>query len=481
MTLAEYRKKRDFRRTPEPGPAPAKKHKNPIFVIQKHDASRLHYDFRLEADGVLKSWAVPKEPSLDPSQKRLAVRVEDHPLGYANFSGDIPEGQYGAGHVEIWDRGTYEPDLPGRSVTEGIDAGRLEFTLHGERLNGRFALIRMKGGKGDKENWLLIKEKDEFARAGGEPRGSPRRFGSHAAQTAGINPAARPHRSGAPKDVILTHPDKVLFPEAGVTKRDVFAYYRRVAPRLLPYLRDRPVTLERLPEGLGEGKPHFWQKHTPPSYPDWLPRVELPSGGGRPVAYALVNDVETLLYLVNQGALTFHPWLSRVGGLDRPDFVLFDLDPGEAAFADAVALARRLHALLEQDGVEAVVKTSGKSGLHVLTPWQAEGGYDEARAWARSVAERLAESAPEKATLEIRKAKRGRRVYVDVLQNARGKHVVPPYVVRATPTATVSAPLRWVELTPELDPKRFDVRTMPARLARMKRDPAALLLANSGH
>ena len=138
----------------------------------------------------------------------------------------------------------------------------------------------------------------------------------------------------------------MLFPEVGATKGEVFDYYRRVGPRLLPYLRDRPVTLERLPEGLGEGKPHFWQKHTPPSYPDWIPRVELPSEDGRSVAYSMVNDIETLLYLVNQGALTFHPWLSRVGSLDRPDFVLYDLDPGEAAFAEVIEIARRLHELL---------------------------------------------------------------------------------------------------------------------------------------
>ena len=188
---------------------------------------------------------------------------------------------------------------------------------------------------------------------------------------------------------------------------------------------------------------------------------------------------ETLLYLVNQGALTFHPWLSRLSDLDRPDFVLFDLDPGGAAFADVVAVALRLHELLKEEGVEAFVKTSGKSGLHVLTPWGAEGGYDEARGWARTVAERAVETLPDQATLDIRKNKRGGRVYVDVLQNARGKHVVPPYVVRATPTATVSTPLRWNELTPALDPTRFNVRTMAERRRRMKRDPMAALLGEA--
>src|SRR5205814_7866547 len=141
----------------------------PIFVVQEHHARRLHYEFRLEADGVLKSWAVPKGPSLDPSQKRLAVHVEDHPLDYAKFKGTIPEGQYGAGTVSIWDHGTYDNVLADkaepRTVTEGIEAGRLEFVLHGEKLRGRFALIRMQGRRsGRKENWLLIKMKDEFAR-----------------------------------------------------------------------------------------------------------------------------------------------------------------------------------------------------------------------------------------------------------------------------------------------------------------------------
>jgi bifunctional non-homologous end joining protein LigD len=166
-SLAEYQAKRNFRATPEPAPGRGRSNKQPIFVVQEHHATRLHYDFRLEAGGVLKSWAVTKEPSLDPAVKRLAVRVEDHPLAYANFAGTIPEGHYGAGEVSIWDRGTYEVADPDRTVAEGLEAGKLSFVLHGGKLNGRFSLIRMRDKKGGKENWLLIKSRDEFAKPGG--------------------------------------------------------------------------------------------------------------------------------------------------------------------------------------------------------------------------------------------------------------------------------------------------------------------------
>ncbi|HMC65817.1 MAG TPA: hypothetical protein VKI65_12835, partial [Gemmataceae bacterium] len=199
-------------------------------------------------------------------------------------------------------------------------------------------------------------------------------------------------------------------------------------------------------------------------------RVELPTEDGKKVHYVLVNNIETLLYLVNQGTLTFHVWFSRVESLDRPDFVLFDLDPSQASFADVVAVAKRLHTILSDEGVEAFVKTSGKTGLHVLVAWEREGGYDKARGWALDVAKRVVEALPEKATVERSKAKRGRRVYVDVMQNARGRHAVPPYVLRAVPQATVSTPLEWRELTEKLDPADFNIKTIFRRLARQKRD-----------
>jgi len=183
---------------------------------------------------------------------------------------------------------------------------------------------------------------------------------------------------------------------------------------------------------------------------------------------------------VNQGTLTFHPWLSRVSDPDRPDFVLFDLDPGPAIFADVVTVAKELHRLLDREGVAGVPKTSGKSGLHVLVAWTEKGGFDEAREWARSLAERVCEALPELATAEIRKAKRGRRVYVDTLQNAKGHHAVPPYVIRPVAGAPVSMPLAWDELTARLRPGQFTVRTALRRLSRQKADPMAALLKSFG-
>ncbi|HVJ80663.1 MAG TPA: DNA polymerase ligase N-terminal domain-containing protein, partial [Planctomycetia bacterium] len=454
-TLEEYAAKRNFEKTPEPNGAAAKSVEpgakpRAIFVVQRHDATRLHFDFRLQEGGVLKSWAVTKEPSLDPAVKRLAVRVEDHPLSYAKFSGTIPEGNYGAGDVRIWDKGTFENLDPATSITEGLAAGKLSLALHGEKLHGRFALVRMRG-KGKRENWLLIKGKDEFSQD--EPREPTKK--APAARTTAKKAApkkaamktapAKVARASAKKatkkksavrksaarpagGAVITHPEKVIFPDLGLTKSDVAKYYRSIARKLLPFLKDRPISLERFPDGIGEGAPHFWQKNTPEHYPEWIARAQLAPEEGKTVAYVLVNDQKSLFYLVNKGALTFHPWLSRTGSLDRPDFVLFDLDRGEAKFADVVAIALKLREELAGEEREAFVKTSGKSGLHVLVPWDREGGFDEARAWATEVAERIAAAMPEIATLERLKDLRGGRVYLDVQQNARGKHVVPPYV-----------------------------------------------------
>lgn len=472
MALEEYKAKRNFRKTDEPGPKLEKGHRKPTFVIQEHHARRLHWDFRLEDEGVLKSWAVPKEPTLDPSIKRLAVHVEDHPLAYGKFHGDIPEGQYGAGHVEIWDNGTYENLSRSVSITQGIDRGRIEFELYGKKLKGRFALVHMKGrDRGKQENWLLIKMQDKHAKPGAaESNGSRSRLRRPPARSARV----KKHGQATAEAITFSNLDKVMFPEPGFTKGDIIEYYRDVAPRLLPHLRDRPCTLERFPDGVASPT-RFWQKNTPEYYPGWIQRVNIPSDD-KPVNYVLVNDLPTLLYLVNQGALTFHVWMSRIDDLDHPDFVLFDIDRSEATFADVVTIARAVHDVLKDEGIDSLVKTTGKRGLHVLVKWGDVGGYAEAQEWAMAIAQRIVREHPKIATVERMKAKRGQRVYVDVMQNDRGKHLVPAYVLRPTPGATVSIPLAWREVNDRLDPAKFDIETAMKRIARQKRDPLAPLL-----
>jgi len=274
-----------------------------------------------------------------------------------------------------------------------------------------------------------------------------------------------------PKSVSFTHTDRVLFPEAGFTKGDVLEFYQRIAPFLLPYLKDRPMTLERLPEGLASPKsPHFWQKNTPTYYPSWIGRINIPTEEGKPVQYVLVNDEQTLLYLVNQGTMTFHPYLSRVQSIHRPDWVLFDIDISQATFADVVAVTKEIHDQLDSRKVTSFAKTSGKRGLHVLAPWKKAGGYAEARAFAMEIATAVCDVLPDIATTERLKASRAKRVYIDVVQNALGHHVVPPYVLRATPEATVSTPLKWSEVNARLDPKRFTIKTIFERLSRKGSD-----------
>lgn len=468
MSLTQYKRKRDFKATPEPAPKAERRHKLPLFVVQEHHASTHHFDFRLEADGVLKSWAVPKGPSTSPADKRLAIEVEDHPISYATFSGDISAGHYGAGHVEVWDHGTYEPEPPVtyKTVTAALKKGRLTFTLNGKKLQGAFSLIRTPR-PARQPQWLLIKRTDQYAQESAAPEKSSRRsLRSKSSATKVLKTLPRS------QVISLTHPDKVLYPEIGLTKQDVADYYRRVADVILPYLKNRPVTVERFPAGVGEKSPRFWQKNLPKEAPGWIPRISLPSEEGKPVSYALINDVNTLIYFVNQNALSFHIYMSRVGSLEKPDFVLFDLDPDDRPFKDLVRVAKTLNQILDGKGY---LKTSGKRGLHVMAPWDKEAGYDAAREWAVQIAKELIDQMPSAATMERSKAKRDGRIYVDVMQNALGHHFVAPYSLRATESASASTPLEWGELKTTTNPSRYTAKTIPKRIATTG-DPMSKLL-----
>jgi bifunctional non-homologous end joining protein LigD len=834
-SLKDYNAKRDFKKTPEPAGKSQKKLGN-SYLIQKHAASRLHYDFRLEHAGVLLSWSVPKGPSLATKDRRLAVRTEDHPVAYGSFEGTIPKGEYGGGTVMLWDRGSWTPRA---DVDEGLEKGEIKFTLHGERLTGDWVLVRMNVERG-RENWLLIKEADEVSREGGDPveefrtsvtsgrsmdeiatggsavwhsnrsaednvkaiakaakrrartkvrpafanpqlatlvteaptgdqwlheikfdgyrvmcaigKGGARlytrngkdwtaKFGALVPEIEGLdaesalidgevcvvdaaghtdfrrlqnamregaqerltlfafdllnldgkslvkqplsdrkemlrslvgegaghirysdhivgkgpefhaqackaglegiiskkadgkyvsarsrgwlktkcirrqefvvggylpsdknsrgiaslllgvwagdrfcyagkvgtgftqaqtrewkkrldaaksdNPYAdipraeardavfadpsyvveveflewtkdgrlrhpsfvaqrgdKPARSivkEAPKEppaktarkpatkktdskassvgaarartakdggeadmiggVRLTHPDRVLYPEQGVTKRALAEYYLRMADRILPFLRQRPVSIVRCPQG--RDKECFFQRHIHAGSPKELGTVTVPEREGVG-DYLLIETPAALVACVQIGALELHPWGARIDDLERPDMMIFDLDPGPELDFDAVKLgARDVRGVLEAVGLTTFLKTTGGKGLHVVAPLTRRREWPEVKAFARAVAERMAESDPDRYVAVMAKKKRVGRIFVDYLRNDRMNTAVAPYSTRARPGAPVSTPLAWDELNGLDSAAAYHIGNIERRLAALKADPWA--------
>jgi bifunctional non-homologous end joining protein LigD len=262
----------------------------------------------------------------------------------------------------------------------------------------------------------------------------------------------------------LTNLDKVYWPQEGYTKGDLIAYYREVAPVILPYLRDRPQSLHRHPNGIaGES---FFQKDVsrrPP--PAWVQTVTVPrESGAKETTYVLCQDEASLLYLANLGCIELNPWNSRVGSLERPDYLVIDLDPEDVPVSRVIEAAVAVRKTLDRCGVESHCKTSGKRGLHVSVPLGARYDYDQARQFAEIIANLVHGQLPASTSVVRSPALRQGRVYLDFLQNRRGQTLAAPYSVRPHPGATVSAPLKWSEVRKGLDPAKFTMRTMAKRL-----------------
>lgn len=501
MGLELYNEKRDFLRTPEPKGRVARTNRR-RFVVQEHHAEKLHFDFRLEMGGVLKSWSIPRGPSLDPSEKRLAVPTEDHPVEYLKFEGLIPEGNYGAGEHMKWDGGTYELVGDADALAQ-YEAGRLKFRLHGEKLRGEFSLVRMGHWKGQ---WLLIKSTDEFAEAGwqlqlrkpddergaawlrereGQKQKQQKRASAEVEHKAvkRVQPSkdaetitaqkffARRKLSGnvnvkiGKAVVALTNLDKVYWPEDGYTKGDLVRYYYEIAPTLSPYLKGRPLIMKRYPAGIGGGSFH---QHDVNEAPEFVATAEIDVEEGHAVDYIVGGERATLVYMANLAAIERHPWHSRIEQLDRPDWIVFDLDPENVDFTVVCEMAVSARDVLEKLGLESYVKTSGSRGLHVYVPVKPVHDYDAAARFAELVARLVVRENPEVATIERSLKKRQHaRIYIDHMQNARGKSVVAPYSVRPRPGAPVSAPLGWDEVKRQkIRPQDFTIKNIPARLAR---------------
>ncbi len=652
--LESYRRKRDFAKTPEPAAAAVERREGAragAFVIHRHEASHLHYDVRLEHEGVLKSWAVPRGLSWNPADKHLAVRTEDHPIEYLDFDGVIPKGEYGAGTMIIWDAGTYRERRVGTG--EGLTEGKLELEFDGARLRGQWHMVKTRGER----DWLIFKFRDRYARDAGEPifplelaglarsepprnlaamlpspQASPpptspdwiyeldfaglrtivtvqpdavrfddrrgrelgRALPEIAKDLAGLRATRavldgvlvatgddeRPDRDllderlgrgetessvlyvfdalhnddwdlrdlplrdrkAALASILRTGPrihyvdhvvqrgdellaaveagglpglvakrfdsryasgpgdawgritaramrkprtklreslegaasrrrsrvkfsnrDKVYWPKEGITKGQLLDYYDSVADTILPYLRDRPCHMLRYPDGI-EGK-SFYQKNMTGKIPDWVPTQLVKVEGGEEVRYVVCNDRDTLLFLVNLGSIDIHPWLSRCDQPDVPDLAVIDLDPSGSDFQKVVRIAQTVGKILRGAGLRPCVKTSGASGMHVYLPLEREYDYEQARMFCELVARLVVREHKDIATVERTPAKRGDRVYVDFLQNRREQTLVPPYVVRPQPGATVSTPLDWDEVRSGLHPSHFDIFNVPDRVA----------------
>ncbi|MDX1625873.1 MAG: non-homologous end-joining DNA ligase [Wenzhouxiangellaceae bacterium] len=263
----------------------------------------------------------------------------------------------------------------------------------------------------------------------------------------------------------IGHPDKVFFPESGLTKFDLVEYYARVAEHALPHCRERALSMHRYPDGI-DGT-DFFQKSIPDHFPDWIDRVTLPKRDGE-VTYVVANDAATLAYLADQGCITPHLALARVDSPRKPDRLIFDLDPSDDDFGKVRDAARRIRDLLEDMGVTGYVQTTGSRGLHVFVPLRAEDGFDGVREFSHAMRDRLVDRHPDLLTAEQRKEKRGNRVFVDDLRNAYGQTAVAPYAVRARPGAPVATPLRWDELDDgDLHPRRYTIRNLFRRLGQV--------------
>lgn len=501
--LKRYRSMRDFDVTREPRGKSASKSAAATlpFVVQKHAASHLHYDFRLGWNGVLKSWAIAKGPSMNPADKRLAIQVEDHPIEYGGFEGIIPQGQYGGGTVMVWDYGTWEPQADHPDVDAGLESGSLKFTLHGTKLKGNWAMVRMKNKSGSdaKPAWLLIKEHDRYERgeedeaivdekprsaltrrdldaisksedhvwnSGAKAQTSTRRQTSSRAGTSSmksakaqvahssnhgrslkVNRLAKSASSESlPASIRLTHPDKVLDNESGLTKRQLADYYLLVADRMLPHIANRPLSIVRCPQG--SSKPCFFQKHSTETLPSTIESVLIKDKkNGKAEPYITLSRREALAELAQLGVLEIHPWGAKNDDLEHPDRIVIDLDPDPSISWSTLAVsAGAVRKLFKKLSLDSFLKSTGGKGLHVVVPIAPEKDWPAIKGFAHAFALELERQDPQLYITRMSKAERAGRIFIDYLRNERGATAIAPYSPRARAGAPVAIPLPWSAL-----------------------------------
>jgi len=279
--------------------------------------------------------------------------------------------------------------------------------------------------------------------------------------------------SAGPRTIEIGNADKVLFPDAGITKADLADYYARIADTMLPHLAGRPVTMQRFPDGISEDG--FYQKRAPDHFPDWIRRVSVEvEERGEAQPQVVCDDAATLLYLVDQACVTPHVWLSRADALHHPDRLIFDLDPPSSDFAPVCFAARRLRETLDTVGLISFVMTTGSQGAHVVVPLDGSATFDTVRTFAKDLADVVAARHPDRLTTAVRKNKRQGRLFLDYLRNAYAQNSVAPYAVRALPSAPVATPLDWSELGGTPHAQTYTLNNIFRRMGQ-KTDPWSLI------
>lgn len=449
--LNKYNQKRDFRKTHEPKGSIVKNTKKLKFVVQHHVARKDHYDLRLEWQGVMKSWAVPKGPSYNPKDKRLAIKVEDHPLSYRNFEGIIPKGEYGGGTVMIWDEGIWEPIISPNFNKE------IKFILKGQRLKGKWALVKFK-----EDNWLLIKEQDEY-----------HEFKNIITLDTSIKTGKTMNEIANIKDSIeITNPNKIIFRSPKITKGDIANYYKKVASRMLPYIKERIISTVRCPEGMT--KECFFKKHLENINND-LGMKKIANENGKKEDYYYVKNIAGLISEVQMNSFEFHILGSTIKKIEKPDIMVFDLDPDSKLNLKHIRQGvKDLKKILDELNIKSYLKTSGGKGYHVVAKIES-GSWKKHHEIAKNIAELMATKWPDRYTSNIRKKARKGKIFIDWVRNTRSSTSVAPYSLRLKKGAAISMPIKWSELD-KIKPNQIKINDAIKMLNR--KDPWEDLLNN---
>ncbi len=454
--LKKYNEKRDFTKTKEPiGKVKKNNGKKLKFVIQHHLARKDHYDLRLEYDGVYISFAVPKGLSFDTKDKRLAIKVEDHPLSYGNFEGTIPKGEYGAGTVMLFDKGTW---IPYKDSKIDFKNGPVKFTLNGERLKGSWSLVKFKD-----DNWLVIKERDAYVKKNDISKYKTSvKTGRTMEEIAGNKKVGKDFKL---EEIEVTNPDKIIFKKEKITKKEIMDYYRLVAKRMMPFLDNRLISTVRAPNGVEEDK--FFMKHLNTDSNNIGKKV-LKNKNDESLDYYYIKNGNGILEEVQMNSYEFHIWGSLQNKIKKPDILVFDLDPDEGLSLKKVRDGvRDLKSILDNLELKSFLKTSGGKGYHIYVPLQMSS-WKKCEKIAKDIADIMVLNWPDKYTTNMRKEKRVGKIFIDYFRNKEGATSVCPYSLRLKKGAAVSCPIYWKELD-AIKPNDITIKNIKERLR--KKDP----------